>query len=148
MFSASMPVATHMLLHWYNLRQMLLRPECRVKLSLPTVALSCHQCIALSTTPRVGKHIIMFVDSVSKTYNVLTWMYIQCVWLVLSRKFSSSLAGRKLRIWHQASRAGGGVFTEVNWLKLLWCWVTMQMEPNLIGKENWFGVNYFIIYFL
>ena len=27
-------------------------------------------------------------------------------------------AGRKLRVWRQASRAGGGVFTEVNWLKL------------------------------
>ena len=40
-----------------------------------------------------------------------------CVWLTLSQKFSSSPAGRKLRIWCQASRVGGGVFTEVNWLK-------------------------------
>ena len=38
---------------------------------------------------------------------------IQCVWLILSRKFSSSPAGEKLRVWRQASRAGGGVFTEV-----------------------------------
>ena len=44
-------------------------------------------------------------------------VYIQCVWLILSRKFSSSPAGRKLRVWRQASRAGGGVFTDVNWLK-------------------------------
>ena len=43
---------------------------------------------------------------------------IQCVWFILSRKFSSSPAGRKLRVWRQASRAGGGVVTEVNWLKL------------------------------
>ena len=40
---------------------------------------------------------------------------VQWVWLILSRKFSSSPAGRKLRVWRQASRAGGGVFTEVNW---------------------------------
>ena len=52
----------------------------------------------------------------------------QCAWLILSRKLSSSPAGRKLRVWRQTSRAGGGVFTEVNWLKLryilhimLWC---------------------------
>ena len=43
---------------------------------------------------------------------------IQCIWLILSRKFSFSPAGRKLRIWCQASRAGDRVFTEVNWLKL------------------------------
>ena len=46
---------------------------------------------------------------------------VQCIWLILSRKFSSSPAGRKLRAWRQASRAGGGVFTEVNWLKTLCC---------------------------
>ena len=45
-------------------------------------------------------------------------LYVQCVWLILSRKFSSSPAGRKLLVWRQVSRAGGGVFTEVNWLKL------------------------------
>ena len=43
-------------------------------------------------------------------------MYTQCVWLILSRKFSSSPAGRELRVWRQAS----GVFTEVNWLKLMY----------------------------
>ena len=42
----------------------------------------------------------------------------QCVWLILSRKFSSSPAGQKLRVWRQASWAGGRVFAEVNWLKL------------------------------
>ena len=56
-------------------------------------------------------------DQVSQPYNT-TGNIIQCVWLILSRKFSSSPAGRKLRIWRQACRAGGGVFTEVNWLKL------------------------------
>ena len=43
---------------------------------------------------------------------------LQCVWLILSRKFFSSPAGRKLCIWCQASQAGSSVFTEVNWLKL------------------------------
>ena len=44
--------------------------------------------------------------------------HLQCVWLTLSRKFSSSPAGWKLRVCRQAILAGGGVFTEVNWLKL------------------------------
>ena len=51
-------------------------------------------------------------------YMIADAWVIQCVWLILSRKFSSSPAGRKLCIWRQASRAVGGVFTEVNWLKL------------------------------
>ena len=41
------------------------------------------------------------------------------------------LAGRKLRVWRQASRAGGGVFTEVKWLKLRYC----------ISYTSWFGTH-------
>ena len=57
---------------------------------------------------------------------------IQCVWLILSRKFSSSPAGGKLRVWRQASRAGGGVFTEVNWLKLRYILHIMICSINLL----------------
>ena len=52
------------------------------------------------------------------THTHYIYIYTQCVWLILLRKFSSTPAGGKLRVWRQASRAEGGVFTEVNWLKL------------------------------
>ena len=72
---------------------------------------------------------------------------LQCVWLILSRKFSSSPAVWNLRVWRQASWAGGRVFTEVNWLKLryilhIMIWYSLCSQKIYVNTFPWWVFVY------